>query len=172
MSYSRVPLAYVPFMSSISAERNSLPLGPTHVTTLVHHDKGIRPIRFAIIEDGHWTEMVTKSIDLLNEGPVDTMAVFFPTDSSDVDVGYLLEGGKPPMFLEWHHGGGPFRILLAGPGTEKTLSGAVGFETIKGILDKEASTPKSLLPGLVPQPRPNIVFGSTPGKPGQTPANG
>jgi len=172
VAYPRIPLAYVPFLSSLSKPRAALRSGPTHVTAAAHHDKNVRSVRFEIENQSHWNEMVAGTVALFNEGPVDTMLVLFPTSDEGVDAGYLIEGGKAPMFIEWTYAPDkPFTLMLIeNPETIAILSRAEAFDTLKTLLDRiaGASAPEPL-PGLGGAfTGPNVKFGSSPRKLGSS----
>lgn len=158
MTYPTIPLAYVTFLAEISEERSrlsaenaGLATKVTQVTVIAHHDKQVRSRRYAIQDNTpeHWTEMLMGAVGLFNEGEVDTMMVLFPTDSQEVDVGYLLEGGKEPRFYEWTYAP-KFSLRLTSPAIEKQLAEtAAGFETLKGLLDKQLGSRPALSPPKV-----------------------
>lgn len=170
MAYPRIPLAYVPFLSGLSDQRAALREGPTHVTVIAHHDKGVRSLRFEIENDSQWNEMVAGAVGLFNQGPVDTMLVLFPTGDKGIDAGYLVEGGKETMFLEWTYAPGrPFALMLIeGEDSIGQLARAEGLQTLKTLLDRISGIPAGgTLPGLGGSlTGPSVRFGTSGKGPG------
>ncbi|MFZ3481712.1 hypothetical protein [Sphingomonas sp. 3-13AW] len=148
MSYTRIPLAYVSYLASFSEARAGMPEDKVNIIGLAQSGDTIRQSAWSAQADNsaHWMEVETGLVKLFNDGPVDTMAVFFPAGKG-VAAGYLVEGGQPTVFLHWHYADGPFSLhSLTGDGIGN-LSQAAGLETLKGLVDKMVGAPKQL-PGI------------------------
>lgn len=159
MSYNRIPLAYVAHLASISEGRAQMPADKVNIIGLAQSGDTVRQSAWSADNDNsaHWMEVETGLVKLFNDGPVDTMAVFFPAGDG-VAAGYLVEGGEPTMFLHWHYADGPFNVhALTGNGIGNLVD-AAGLNTLKGLLDKMAGAPKQL-PGIgLPLRTPNVRF--------------
>lgn len=138
MSYPILPMAIVTFLAGISEERATLRKGPRHVTVLAHHNETVRSVRFEIENDGHWSSMVERSVQLFNEGDVDTMTVIYPADGDDpVDFGIILEGLKEPSCFQWGYSP-KFDVRLAPTNVIESIRRGIGVETLQSLLDKSA----------------------------------
>lgn len=161
MSYTSIPLAYVGHLASISRNRAEMPADRINIIGLAQSGSTVRQSAWSAEagNDAHWMEVETGLVKLFNEGPVDTMAVLFPAGEG-LAAGYLVEGGKPTVFLHWHFAdGGPFNLHeLTGDGIGN-LVGAAGLATLKGLVDRMSGAPKTL-PGVsVPFGSPTVRFG-------------
>ncbi len=172
MSYTRIPLAYVGHLASISQGRAEMPADKVNIIGLAQSGDTVRQSAWSAEADNgsHWMEVETGLVKLFNDGPVDTMMVLFPAGDG-VAAGYLVEGGQPTIFVHWHFAdGGPFNLHeLTGNGIGNLVD-AAGLNTLKGLVDRMAGAPKQL-PGIgTPFRGPNVRFEGVPGA-GQKPAN-
>lgn len=163
MSYTSIPLAYVGHLASISQGRAEMPADKVNIIGLAQSGSTVRQSAWSAESDNsaHWMEVETGLVKLFNDGPVDTMAVLFPAGEG-VAAGYLVEGGKPTVFLHWHYADGPFNVHeLTGDGIGNLVD-AAGLNTLKGLVDRMAGAPKEL-PGIgLPLRTPNVRFDGMP----------
>lgn len=159
MSYTSIPLAYVGHLASISQGRSEMPGDKVNIIGLAQSGETVRQSAWSADNENsaHWMEVETGLVKLFNDGPVDTMAVLFPAGDG-LAAGYLVEGGKPTVFLHWHFAdGGPFNLHeLTGDGIGNLVN-AAGLETLKGLVDRMVGAPKQL-PGI-PFRSPTVRFG-------------
>lgn len=139
MSYPTLPFALVHYLAQISKERAKLRKGPTHITIMAHHDKGVRSRRFEVETEGHWTEVLQSAIAMYNEGPIDTMTFMYPTNGGDpVDIGVIVERGKDPMVVEWTYAP-EFKIVLleSGDVVTQVINTGVGVQEVMGLMNRD-----------------------------------
>lgn len=147
-------MALVTFLAAISKERSELPKGPRHVTSVVHHDTSVRASRFAVETDMHWSEVIERTIQEYNKGPVDTVTMIYPSDGDDpVDFGIILEGGRKPFCFQWTYAP-VFDIRLTSESIQSQIGQGVGVSTLQGLLDKDA---RQRLPGVAILAQPDAV---------------
>lgn len=142
MSYPSLPFALVHFLASVSAERLSLDNSASQITIVAQHDKSTRARRLEISDESHWQSVLTNAVAMVAEKPTDTLTILYPSsDGAPVDVGVLIEGGKPPMVFSWTFGPA-FQMLLIEEGeTRNMVLNGAGVQETQAILDRIHGSP-------------------------------
>lgn len=138
MSYPSLPFALVTFLAEVSEERSKLRKGPRHITLAAQHDKGVRSQRYEIDTDDQLNNVTAGAVDLYTSGPVDTMALIYPTvgDRSE-DIGVLLEMGKAPMVFSWTFAPAFTIRLIEDDSALESLRRNVGVENIINLMTRD-----------------------------------
>lgn len=153
MSYPTLPFALVHFLAGASKERASLRKGPRHVTIAAQHGKGVRSRRYEVETDDNWISVLQGAVALYTEGPVDTMALIYPTTGNDqVDLGIIIEKGREPMVFQWNYGN-DFNLWLIdeGPNVDQLKNG-VGVQEVLALMNQDHGITTLRLPEAAPIP--------------------
>ena len=135
MSYPTLPFALVSHLAEISPERAKLRTDTRQITLFAHQDKGISSRRYEIDTDDQWAALLEGIVSLYASGTWDTMGVIYSTTGDDpVDIGVIVEHGKPDMVISWTYA--PIfdvRLIESGPTYDQVVKG-VGLDSIRSLL--------------------------------------
>ena len=100
--YPTLPFALVYHLARITPEREERGLNRRIVGIHVHRDKNINSQRIEIERDEQLPIIEAEVGRMIAQGPLDTITLTFSTNGENpMDLGVILETGKPPMIFTW-----------------------------------------------------------------------